>query len=85
MPSLSEILKSKTESNQQRTADRKAERENLSTLREGALNEVTSNPQLYANYLTLQGDNIGCSAGNVAMTLFQLQEPTKIGTADYWY
>ena len=85
MPSLSEILRSKTESNQQRTADRKAERENLSTLREGALNEVTSNPQLYANYLTLQGDNIGCSAGNVAMTLFQLREPTKIGIADYWH
>ena len=85
MPSLSEILKSKAESNQQRTETRRAERENLSTLREGALEQVTSNPRLYADYLTLQGNNIGCSAGNVAMTLFQLQEPTKIGTADYWH
>lgn len=85
MPSLSEILKSKAESNQQRTETRRAEKENLSALREGALEQVTTNPQLYADYLTLQGNNIGCSAGNVAMTLFQLQAPTKIGTADYWH
>lgn len=85
MASLSEILKSKSESNQQRAETRRAEKENLSTLREGALGEVTSNPRLYADYLTLQGDNIGCSAGNVAMTLFQLKDPTKIGTADYWH
>ena len=85
MPRLSEILKSKAESNQQRTETRRAEKENLSALREGALEQVTTSPQLYADYLTLQGNNIGCSAGNVAMTLFQLKDPTKIGTADYWH
>jgi hypothetical protein len=85
MPSLSEILKSKSESNQQRTATRRAERENLSAMRDEALTAITSTPDLYEKFLTLQGDNIGLSAGNVALALFQLVEPTKIGTTEYWH
>ena len=85
MPSLSEILRSKSESNQQRTERRKAERDQLSTMRDDSLIAVTTNPNLYAQYLVLQADNIGLSAGNVALTMSQLYSPTKIGTIDFWH
>jgi hypothetical protein len=33
----------------------------------------------------LQADNIGLSAGNIALTLSQMADPTKIGTTDFWH
>lgn len=54
-------------------------------MRDAALEEITTNPEQYQKYLNLQGDNIGCSAGNVALTMFQLEGATKIGTIDYWH
>lgn len=47
MPSLSEILNSKAESKQQRTENRRAERNQLSQTRDGALMAITANPDLY--------------------------------------
>jgi hypothetical protein len=85
MPSLSEILRSKSESNQQRAEGRRAERDQLSTMRDDSLIAVTTNPSLYAQYLVLQADNIGLSAGNVALAMSQLSTPTKIGTIDFWH
>jgi len=85
MPSISEILQSKSEIKQARTEDMKAERENLSAMRSGALKSVTQTPNLYEQYLILQANNIGCSAGNIALTMFQLKDPTKLGTADFWH
>ena len=85
MPSISEILQSKAESKQARTEDMKAERANLSEMRSGALKSVTQTPDLYEQYLVLQANNIGCSAGNIALTMFQLKDPTKLGTTDFWH
>ena len=85
MPSVSEILRGKAEIKQARTEDLKAEREKLSTSRNDVLMAVTQMPELYEKFLILQSKNIGCSAGNVALAMFQLQEPTKIGTTDYWH
>lgn len=85
MPSLSEILRSKSKSNQQRAEGRRAEREQLSTMRDDSLIAVTTNPSLYSQYLILQADNIGLSAGNVALAMSQLSTPTKIGTIDFWH
>ena len=85
MQSLSEILKSKAESNQERDANRRAEREELSQLRDNSLIAVTSQPELYTHFLVLQADNIGLSAGNIALTLSQMAEPTKIGTTEFWH
>ncbi len=85
MPSLSEILRSKSESNQQRTESRRAERENLSQMRDNSLMVITTTPDCYTQYLILQADNIGLSAGNIALTLSQLTNPTKIGTTDFWH
>ena len=83
MPSLSEILNSKAESKQQRTENRRAERNQLSQTRDGALMAITANPELYTRFLILQADNIGLSAGNIALTLSQMADPTKIGTTDF--
>ena len=56
---LSEILNSKAESKQQRTKNRRAERNQLSQTRDGALMAITANPDLYTRFLILQADNIG--------------------------
>ena len=39
----------------------------------------------YMNYLRLQGDNIQCSVGNVALTMFQLKSATRIGSLSFWH
>lgn len=83
MPSLSEILNSKAESKQQRTESRRAEREQLSQMRDASLMAITTTPDCYTQYLVLQGDNIGLSAGNIALALSQMVNPTKIGTTDF--
>ncbi len=85
MASISDIIKSKTTSDQAWKEERQAERSNLSAMREAALREVTTTPEQYQRYLTLQGDNMGCSAGNVALTMFQMGDATKIGTTDHWH
>lgn len=85
MPSLSEILNSKAESKQQRTESRRAEREQLSQMREASLMAITTTPDCYTQYLVLQGDNISLSAGNIALALSQMVNPTKIGTTDFWH
>ena len=53
MASLSEILNSKAEMKQQRTESRRAEREQLSQMRDGALMAITANPDLYTRFLIL--------------------------------
>lgn len=85
MADISQLIAKKTAQDEARTAERQADRANLSELRDAALLEVTTNPELYQKYLDLQGDNMRCSAGNVALTLFQLDKATHIGTTDYWH
>ena len=85
MPSLSEILRSKSESKQQRTLNNRAARGQLSQMRDDALAGIASDPNLYARYLVLQSDNISLSAGNIALTLRQMAAPTRIGTTDFWH
>lgn len=85
MPSLSELLKSKSASDQARIEERRAERMDLSNLRDEALTAVTSKPKLYDSFLVLQADNIKCSAGNVALTMKQLQGASKIGSTAFWH
>lgn len=85
MADISLLIAKKTAQDEARTAERQADRANLSELRDAALLEVTTNPELYQKYLDLQGDNMRCSAGNVALTLFQFEAATHIGTTDYWH
>ncbi len=85
MPSLSELLKSKSASDQARIEERRAARVDLSNLRDEALEAVTSKPKLYDNFLVLQADNIKCSVGNVALTMRQLKGASKIGSTAFWH
>ena len=85
MPSISEILKGKTARDEARVTELRAERESLSYMRDGALEEITTKPDRYRQYLTLQADNIRCSVGNVALTLTQMPEATRIGTTGFWH
>lgn len=82
---LSELIKNKNSKDQARIESLRADRENLSEMRNAALTEVTSNPEMYQRYLDLQSGNISLSAGNVALTMIQLQVATKIGPTDYWH
>ncbi len=82
---ISDIIKDKTSRDQARTEQRQMERENLSYMRDGSLNLITSDPDRYLQYLDLQADNIRCSVGNVALTMAQLQGATRIGSTDYWH
>lgn len=83
--SISDLIKSKSVSDQARVESLRAERNNLSDLRDAALEEITTRPELYQKFLDLQADNISCSAGNVALTMFQMDGATKIGTISFWH
>ena len=85
MASISDIIKGKAERDKARTEELRADRENLFAMRDSALEQITGRPELYRQYLDLQGGNIRCSVGNVALTLLQLEGATKIGTRDFWH
>ena len=85
MPSISDLIKSKSAQDEAWIEARRAERDNLSSMRDSVLEEITSDPAQYQKYLALQSDNIGCSVGNVALTMFQLDGATKIGPISYWH
>ena len=85
MANISEIIKSKTARDEARVTELREERTNLSYMRDAALEDITTAPDRYRQYLTLQADNIQCSVGNVALTMSQMPEATKIGSTDFWH
>lgn len=82
---ISDLIKNKSARDQAWLEERRAERGNLSGMRDAVLEEITTSPEMYRKYLDLQANNISCSAGNVALTLFQLNGATKIGTISFWH
>lgn len=85
MPSISDIIKNKTARDEARTQQLQAEREGISTMRDGSLTMITCVPEKYIEYLNLQADNMRCSVGNVALTMAQIEGATMIGSTDYWH
>jgi len=85
LANISDIIKGRADRDQARTEQLRADRESLSILRNNALEQITTSPEHYQQYLVLQSDNIQCSVGNVALTMFQLEGATKIGSTDYWH
>ena len=59
-----------------------AERENTTAMQDAGITEITSNPEAYARYLEMQGDNPSYSAGNIALVMFGNPEATVFGTRD---
>ncbi|MGN1306306.1 MAG: hypothetical protein ACI4V3_01400, partial [Faecousia sp.] len=81
---LSAIINKKNEADKQWKAQKQAERENASAMQDAAVVEVTQNPEMYARFLDMQGDNPTYSPGNVVMVMAQNLGFTKFGTAERW-
>ena len=62
--SISDLIKNKSATDQARVESLRAERGNLSEMRDAALEEITTDPELYQKFLDLQGDNISCKSRN---------------------
>jgi hypothetical protein len=84
MANLEEIVSQKTQSDTQWKLERQAERENVSSMQDASITEITSNSEAYARYLDMQGDNPTYSAGNIALVMLQDPEATQFGTRDRW-
>ncbi len=48
------------------------------------MEEISSNPDAYARYLEIQGDNPLYSAGNIALAMVQNPNITQFGTVERW-
>nr|WP_326185145.1 hypothetical protein [uncultured Oscillibacter sp.] len=85
MADVSALIRKRAEESKAWREAMEADRGNLSEMRDTGLKEVTSNPEQYMSYLRLQADNIQCSAGNVVLTMYQLDGATRIGSLNYWH
>lgn len=84
MANLGQIISEKSVADSQWKQQRQAERENTTALQDTGINEITMNPQAYAHFLDLQGDNPTYSAGNIALIHMQFPEATIFGTVERW-
>ena len=84
MANLESIISAKNENDENWKQQRQADRDYVAETRDGGINMVTSNPELYNQYLQLQGDNLSYSPGNIVLCIFQLKDPTIIGTQEKW-
>lgn len=53
-------------------------------MQDAGIVEIVSNPEAYARYLQMQGDNPMYSAGNIALAMVQHPKATVIATQDRW-
>ena len=53
-------------------------------MQDAGIAEIVSNPEAYARYLQMQGDNPMYSAGNIALAMVQHPKATVIATQDRW-
>ncbi len=84
MAGLGDLISAKNESDRAWREQRESNRKMTDELRDAGVVSVLQNPELYAQYLTLQGDNPQYSAGNIVLCQFQLENPTVLGTEDKW-
>ena len=84
MANLEAIIGQKTEHDTQWREQQQAERENTVAMQDAGITEITSNPEAYARYLDMQGDNRTYSDGNIAVVMLALPQATMFGTRDRW-
>ena len=53
-------------------------------MQDAGIIEISTNPEAYARYLAMQGDNPMYSAGNIALAMIQDPQATMFATADRW-
>ena len=84
MANLGKLISNKTSADAQWREQRQSEREILSGFRDAGVTEITSDPETFARYLEMQGDNPSYSAGNIAAVMVQLPEAAVVATAERW-
>ena len=84
MANLEQIIANKNASDTQWQHQQQAERENVTEMQNCGIEMITTDPAQYFRYLTMQGDNPGYSAGNVAIVLAGLNGATVFGTRERW-
>ncbi len=85
MANLEAIIASKAARDTEWQAQQQAERESVTTMQDTGVEFITTDPDSYIRYLTMQGDNPTYSAGNVAIALVGLPDgATVFGTAERW-
>ena len=84
MANLEAIISNKTAADTQWKEQRQAERENAIAMQDASVTQITTQPEAYARYLDLQGDNPTYSAGNIALVMLQDPNATVFGTTDRW-
>lgn len=84
MANLEQIVSRKAENDTKWKEAQQAERENTTAMQDAGITEITSDPEAYARYLEMQGDNPSYSAGNIALVMFGNPEATVFGTRDRW-
>ena len=84
MANLEQIIANKNASDTQWQHQQQAERENVTEMQNCGIEMITTDPTQYLRYLTIQGDNPGYSAGNVAIVLAGLSGATVFGTRERW-
>ena len=84
MANLGKIISDKSAADAKWRQERKTDKETAAALRDTSVTKVTSDPEKFARYLTMQGDNPAYSAGNVALAMAQLPEATVLHTRAHW-
>lgn len=84
MANLGSIISSKTAADAKWREERQTDKETASALRDLSVTQITEDPEKFARYLDMQGDNPSYSAGNVALVMAQLPEATVVHTQGHW-
>lgn len=84
MANLDQIISQKAEKDARWKAQQQAERVNAVAMQDAGIIEITTNPEAYARYLEMQGDNLTYSVGNIALVMVAQPKATVFGTRDRW-
>lgn len=84
MANLEQIVTLKAENDTKWREQQQADRENTVAMQDAGVVEITSNPEFYARYLEMQGDNPTYSAGNITLVMAAMPQATVFGTRDRW-
>lgn len=84
MANLKQLVSAKAENDSRWREQQVAERENAVALQNAGITQITTDPEVYARYLEMQGDNPSYSAGNIALVMVGLPQASIFGTQDRW-
>lgn len=84
MANLEKIVTDKSTADTQWRQQRQAEWDNTIAIQDAGVEAITTNPELYAQYLDMQGDNPSYSPGNIALVMMQGEDFTTFGTRERW-